>query len=86
MEYLSIHDKLNYIIRKVDEMTVSQATFDTDLAALVAAITTLNAAVDAWIAAQPVGVDLSAEDQEVANAAAAVAAELAKVTPATPGA
>lgn len=76
-------------------MALDQATFDTDLAALVQAITdeqtavtNLTTAVDAWIASHP-GVDLTAEDQAVQSAAASAAAssqaladELAKVTPA----
>ena len=67
--------------RKVDNMAVSQEQFDTDLAALVAAIGTLTQAVDAWIAAHPAA-DLTAEDQSVQAASAAVAAELAAITPA----
>ena len=76
-----IESLLRDLNRKVDTIMIDQATFDTDLAALVAAIGTLTAAVDAWIAAHP-AVDLTAEDQQVQAAAAAVAAELAKVTPA----
>ena len=76
-----IEELLLTLDRKVDAMSVDQATFDTDLAALVAAIGTLTAAVDAWIAAHP-AVDLTAEDQSVLNASAAVAAELANITPA----
>ena len=76
-----IESLLRDLNRKVDTIMIDQATFDTDLAALVAAIGTLTAAVDAWIAAHP-AVDLTAEDQSVLNASAAVAAELANITPA----
>lgn len=71
--------KLDHLLQEVHRMAVDQATFDTDLAALVTAIGNLTAAVDAWVASHP---DLSAEDTSVQDAAAAVAAELAKLTPA----
>lgn len=74
-----IERKLDHLLMEVKKLAVDQTTFDTDLAALVTAIGNLTAAVDAWIASHP---DLSAEDQEVQTAAAAVAAELAKITPA----
>lgn len=61
-------------------MAIDQATFDTDLAALVAAIGDLIVAVDAAIASKPAA-DLSAEDQSVQAAAGTVADELAKLTP-----
>jgi len=76
-----IEHKLDSLIRKVEKMAVDQSTFDTDLAALVTAIGNLTAAVDALIASTP-SVDLTAEDTSVQTAAAAVAAELAKITPA----
>jgi chromosome segregation ATPase len=76
------HHKLAQLQQEVRQMALSQADFDTQLAALVTAITQLDDAVDAFIAAQPAGVDLTAEGQSVADAAAAVAAELAKVQPA----
>lgn len=63
-------------------MALSQADFDTELAALVAAIGQLDDAVDAFIASQPAGVDLTVEGQSVADAAAAISAELAKLAPA----
>ncbi len=62
-------------------MALSQAQFDTDLAALVKSIGDLVTAVDALIAATPAA-DLTTEDQSVQAAAASVAAELAKITPA----
>jgi hypothetical protein len=74
----SLNDKLDNIGRRLEAMAIDQATFDTDLAALVQAITDLDSAVDAWIASHP---DLSAEDQSVQTAAAAVSAELAKLAP-----
>ena len=76
-----IERKLDQLIRKVHDMAVDQATFDTELAALVTAINDLGTAIDAFIASQPAGVDLSAEAQTLAEASAAVAAELAKVSP-----
>jgi hypothetical protein len=69
---------LHRIERRQTQMAIDQATFDTDLAALVQAITDLDTAVDAWIASHP---DLSAEDSSVQSAAAAVSAELAKLAP-----
>lgn len=64
-------------------MTIDQETFDTDLAALVAAIGVLIQAVDAAIAAKPAA-DLTAEDQSVQDAAKSVSDELAKITPPAP--
>jgi hypothetical protein len=77
-----IERKVDYLIQEVQKMAVDQATFDTELAGLVQSITDLGTAIDAFIASQPAGVDLTAEAQSVSDAAAAVAAELAKVTPA----
>ena len=76
-----IEHKLDSLERVVHQMAIDQATFDSDLAALVAAITNLDTAVDALIASKP-AVDLTAEDTSVQTAAAAVAAELAKLAPA----
>lgn len=73
-----IENKLDDLTRRITDMAIDQATFDTDLAALVQAITDLDTAVDAWVASHP---DLSAEDQSVQSAAAAVQAELAKIAP-----
>jgi hypothetical protein len=61
-------------------MAIDQATFDTDLAALVQAITDLDTAVEALIASKSTA-DLTTEDQSVQTAAAAVADELAKLAP-----
>lgn len=80
--FTRVEAKINLLIRKVDTMAVDQATFDSDLAALVAAITTLIQAVDAWIASHPAGVDLTAEEASVQEASKAIADELAKITPA----
>jgi hypothetical protein len=90
-----IAHKLDSLIRKVEKMAIDQATFDADLAGLVqavtdegTAVTALTTAVDAFIAAHP-GIDFSAEDANVqgavaqaASASQALAAELAKITPA----
>lgn len=76
-----VERKLDHLLREVHKMTIDQATFDTDLAGLVTAVTNLTSAVDAWIASHP-GVDLTAEDQAVQTASQALADELAKVTPA----
>ncbi len=77
-------DRIERLLREIDErtekMAIDQTTFDTDLAALVDAINTLITAVNAAIASKPAA-DLTAEDQSVQAAAAAVAAELAAVTP-----
>lgn len=58
---------------------IDQATFDADLAALVDAINSLIAAAEGRAVSAP---DLSNEDQAIQDAAAAVAAELEKFTPA----
>lgn len=66
-----------------NKMAINQATFDTDLAALMGAIGTLVTAVDALLASTP-AVDLTDEDKSVQAAAASVAAELNKLNPPTP--
>lgn len=76
-----IEHKLDRLIRKVEQMAIDQATFDNDLAGLVQAVTDLNTAVDAFIAAHP-GIDFSTEDANVLGAKQALADELAKITPA----
>ena len=78
-----LNEKLDKLLRIGEKMAVDQATFDTDLAALVTAIGTLTQSVDAWIASHPVTV-LTAEDTSVQQAAQAVADELAKIAPAAP--
>jgi hypothetical protein len=80
---LRIEQALTRLEGRIINLTIDQATFDTDLAALIQAISDLDTAVEAWIAAHP-DVDLTAEDTSVQTAAAAVSAELAKLTPATP--
>lgn len=60
-------------------MAVDQATFDTDLAALVTAVEALIAAVKALPTE-----DLTAEDQAVINAANDVNAELQALNPTPP--
>jgi hypothetical protein len=69
------------IERRLINMALDQATFDTDLASLIQAITDLDTAVEAWIGSHP-ATDLTSEDQAVQAAAAAVTAELANLTPA----
>jgi hypothetical protein len=84
--------KIDTLIQEVHRMALSQQDFDTELSGLVTAVTDLDAAVDAFVAAQPAGVDLTAEGQEVVNATQALQAELGKVqaaagiTPAAPAA
>jgi hypothetical protein len=73
-----IKAKLDLIIGRLDKMAIDQGTFDTDLAALVAAINNLIAAINTALANKT---DLTAEDQEVQTAAASVATELANITP-----
>ena len=68
--------ELREIRKELSKMAISQAQFDVDLKALTDAITALIAAVEAL----PKG-DLSAEDQSVIDAAAAVQAELNKIVP-----
>jgi chromosome segregation ATPase len=79
----SLDSKLNEVLRRIEEMAIDQATFDTDLAALVQAISDLDSAVEALIASKA-AVDLTAEDTSVQTAAAAVTAELAKLAPTPP--
>jgi hypothetical protein len=67
--------------RRMKAMAVDQAGFDAHLTALVDAITTLIAAVDALVASKPT-VDLTAEDNSVLAASQAVADELGKLGPA----
>ncbi len=65
-------------------MAIDQKTFDTDLAAFLAAFGNLITAVDALIAKGSAAADLTAEDTQVQTAAAAVAAELNKLNPPAP--
>jgi len=81
--FRELNEKLDKLLRIGEKMAVDQATFDTDLAALVTAIGTLTQSVDAWIASHPAA-DLTAEDTSVQQAAQAVADELAKIAPAAP--
>jgi uncharacterized membrane protein len=74
---------LNNILERIKQVAIDQATFDSDLAALVSSITNLIAAVDAKIAATPAA-DFTAEDATVQQAAASVAAELNKLNPPAP--
>ena len=85
------------IREEVENMPITQQQFDTDLAALVAAITALGTdinnlitAIQAWQASHQ-GADLTAEDQSVINAAQALAAskgtvdqEITSLTPPPP--
>ena len=59
-------------------MPVDRATFDADLATEQAAVTSLIAAIEAFMALPPV-IDLQAEDDSVKAAADAVNAEIAKI-------
>ena len=71
--------KLDHLLQEVHRMAVDQATFDTDLAALVTAVEALIAAVKALPTE-----DLTAEDQAVINAANDVNAELQALNPTPP--
>ena len=51
--FRELNEKLDKLLRIGEKMAVDQATFDTDLAALVTAIGTLTQSVDAWIASHP---------------------------------
>lgn len=93
----AIFRKLEKIERILEQMAIDQATFDTDLAGLVAAetangqaVAALVSAVDAFVAAHP-EIDFSAEDSSVqsatadaAAAAQALADELSKLNPTPP--
>lgn len=78
-----IEEKIDHLERMMHRMAIDQATFDTDLAALVSAIGDLVVAVDALIESKSTA-DLTAEDSSVQDAAASVAAELAKLAPPAP--
>src|SRR5438105_1598006 len=71
------------IEKEIDNMAVTQAQFDTDLAGFLGAFQNLITAVDTLIASSAPA-DLTAEDQQVVAAAAAAAAELNKLNPPTP--
>src|SRR5438477_13205923 len=60
---------------RIKTMAIDQKTFDTDLAAFIAAFGQLVTAVDNLIASKPAA-DLTTEDQTLLTAAATVAAEL----------
>jgi hypothetical protein len=77
--FIDLNNKLDQLLKEAQAMALDQATFDTELADLVTAINQLIAAVDAIPPA-----DLTAEGQAVTDAAAAVKAELDKLTPAPP--
>src|SRR6266403_514301 len=79
-EFNRLQENLTEIRKEITQMAIDQATFDTDLAALVTSVGNLVAAVDAFIASHP-ATDLTAEDQAVATAAASVADELNKLNP-----
>jgi predicted nucleic acid-binding Zn-ribbon protein len=66
--------------KRIKKMTISQAQFDTDLAAAVTAFTSLITAVDAYIASKPAA-DLTTEDNTLKTAAANATAEIAKLNP-----
>ena len=70
--------KLDHLLQEVHRMAVDQATFDTDLAALVTAVEALIAAVKAP------SMFITAEDQAVINAANDVNAELQALNPTPP--
>lgn len=71
-----INLKLDDIRRRLIKMSASQEQFDADLKTLTDSIVTLIAAVEALPKT-----DLTAEDQAVKDAAAAVQAELEKLNP-----
>lgn len=75
--------KLDQLLTEVHKMAIDQATFDEHLAGLVSKVGELAAAVEAWQASHQ-GVDLTAEDQAVQEAAASVQAELDALNPETP--
>lgn len=69
-----------------EQMAVSQAQFDSDLADFITALNTYTAAVDAYITKQQgnPGADLTAELATVDAAKAALATEAGKVPPPGP--
>ena len=79
----SIERKLDLLLERTLQMAITQEQFDTDLAAFVAAVSSLIAAIEAALASKPAA-DLTNEDAQVQTAAAAVADELAKLAPAPP--
>jgi len=75
-----IEQKIDRILRIEGEIKMDQATFDTELAGLVTAVTDLSSAIDAFIVAHP-AVDFATEGQQVTDATTAVQAELDKLNP-----
>ena len=61
-------------------MPVDRATFDSDLAATLTAVTNLISAIQAWVNSHTAD-DFSAEDQQVLTAAQAVADEINALNP-----
>ena len=71
------------IAKRIDKMAISQAQFDTDLADFLKAFGDLITAIESGIGSQAPA-DLSAEDQQIKDAAVTAAAELAKLSPPPP--
>jgi len=76
-----IEQKVDRILRTERWILMDQATFDTELAGLVTAVTELSSAIDAFITAHP-AIDFATEGQQVTDATTAVQAELDKLNPA----
>ena len=75
-----VEHKLDKLLERTHQMSVDQQHFDEHLTAFLGVVTSLIAAIEAWIATHPPGTDLSAEDQAVIDAATAAQAELEKIT------
>lgn len=78
-------DAISDVRRSENFMAITQAQFDTDLAAYNTAVENLiTAANNAIQAAKNAGVDLTAEDAAVQKAAADVATEMQALNPTPP--
>jgi len=75
-----IHGTLTQILERLDQMAVSEATFDSDLDALVAAITSYITAAQAAIAAAAAA-GYTTEDAQVQASSAQLATALAALSP-----
>ena len=76
--FTTLNKKLDDLRRRLIQLSVDQARFDTDLKALTDAVTGLIAAIETWIGTHTA--DFTAEDQAVVDAAKQAQAEIAKLT------
>ena len=82
----TLFDEIQTLKGEIHQMAINQAQFDADEAAFITAVNNLITAFEAALAAaKNQGVDLTAEDQQIATAKAAVDAAVATLNPPAPG-